>query len=188
MVVIATCAGGVFPQSTSAFTNAHIATCTVWWWYYIILYYLLYITMVNCNLHCIYVYMFVSVCYLLHFFPVPLFSCSTSLLFHFFPAPPLCYFTFFLLHLFAISLFSCSTFILFYPFLQRSWVGAVKEQRDKLQQFIFLKARVKDTKGKVLNMLWELAKRHDCSSDARDHALSAHLELLHTPCEPLKVW
>ena len=33
MVVIATCAGGVFPQSTSAFTNAHIATCTVWWWW-----------------------------------------------------------------------------------------------------------------------------------------------------------
>ena len=25
-----TCAGGVFPQSTSAFTNEHIATCTVW--------------------------------------------------------------------------------------------------------------------------------------------------------------
>ena len=22
-----------FPQSTSAFTNVHIATCTVWWWY-----------------------------------------------------------------------------------------------------------------------------------------------------------
>ena len=32
MVVIATCAGGVFPQSTSAFTYAHIATCTVCWW------------------------------------------------------------------------------------------------------------------------------------------------------------
>ena len=30
MVVIANCAGGVFPRSTSAFTNAHIATCTVW--------------------------------------------------------------------------------------------------------------------------------------------------------------
>ena len=34
----ATCAGGVFHWSTSAFTNvrtneyAHIATCTVWWW------------------------------------------------------------------------------------------------------------------------------------------------------------
>ena len=26
-----TCAGGVLPRSTSAFTNAHIATCTVWW-------------------------------------------------------------------------------------------------------------------------------------------------------------
>ena len=36
MVVIATCAGGVFPQSTSAFTNAYIATCTVLW--YIILF------------------------------------------------------------------------------------------------------------------------------------------------------
>ena len=33
MVVIATCTGGVFPQSTSAFTNVHIATCTVWWWW-----------------------------------------------------------------------------------------------------------------------------------------------------------
>ena len=31
MVVITTCAGGVFPQNTSACTNAHIATCTVWW-------------------------------------------------------------------------------------------------------------------------------------------------------------
>ena len=34
-MVIATCAGGIFPQSTSAFTNAHIATCSVWWWLYI---------------------------------------------------------------------------------------------------------------------------------------------------------
>ena len=36
----ATCAGGVFLWSTSAFTNvrtnekSHIATCTVWWWWY----------------------------------------------------------------------------------------------------------------------------------------------------------
>ena len=33
------CAGGVFPWSTSTFTNVHtneyayIATCTVWWWW-----------------------------------------------------------------------------------------------------------------------------------------------------------
>ena len=89
-----------------------------------------------------------------------------------------------------MSLSFCSTSILLYPFLQRSWVGAVKEQRDKLLQFILPVARVnmKDTKDKVLNMLWELAKRHDCSSGARDHALSAHRELLDTHCEPLKVW
>ena len=37
----ATCAGGVFPWSTSAFTNvrtnkyAQIATCTVWWWWWL---------------------------------------------------------------------------------------------------------------------------------------------------------
>ena len=35
----ATCAGGVFPRSTGAFTNvltteyAQIATCIVWWWW-----------------------------------------------------------------------------------------------------------------------------------------------------------
>ena len=31
----ATCAGGVFLQNTTTFTDVHIATCTVWWlWLY----------------------------------------------------------------------------------------------------------------------------------------------------------
>ena len=36
MVVIACCnlCWWCFPRSTSAFTDAHIATCTVWWWWY----------------------------------------------------------------------------------------------------------------------------------------------------------
>ena len=44
----ATCAGGLFPNTTCAHSNLH---CVVVVLYYII--YLLYITMVNCNLHCI---------------------------------------------------------------------------------------------------------------------------------------
>ena len=41
----ATCTGGVFPWSTSAFTYvrtnelAHITTCTVWWWWWWLLFY-----------------------------------------------------------------------------------------------------------------------------------------------------
>ena len=45
MVVIATCAGGVFPQSTSAFTDAHIATCTEPECPNIILYYIILFTL-----------------------------------------------------------------------------------------------------------------------------------------------
>ena len=43
----ATCTGGVFPQSTNAYTNAHIATCTVWWWWCLWLHFL-------CSGDCIY--------------------------------------------------------------------------------------------------------------------------------------
>ena len=75
------------------------------------------------------------------------------------------------------------TFLL--PTLQRSWVGAMKKQRDELLEFIRRLAE-DDKEGmmanKVLDMLWTLAKRDDCPPDTLDHALNAHLKILDFSC------
>ena len=71
------------------------------------------------------------------------------------------------------------------PTLQRSWVGAMKKQRDELLEFIRCLAE-DDKEGmmanKVLDMLWTLAKRDDCPPDTLDHALNAHLKILDFSC------
>ena len=71
------------------------------------------------------------------------------------------------------------------PPLQRSWVGAMKKQRDELLEFIRRLAE-DDKEGmmanKVLDMLWTLAKRDNCPPDTLDHALNAHLKILDFSC------
>ncbi|XP_064393950.1 probable ubiquitin carboxyl-terminal hydrolase FAF-X [Halichondria panicea] len=68
---------------------------------------------------------------------------------------------------------------------QRSWVGASKKQCDELLEFIRHLAE-DDKEGvmatKVLNLLWNLARREDCPTDTMDHALNAHIKILDYSC------
>ena len=64
---------------------------------------------------------------------------------------------------------------------QKSWVGARKEQRDKLLDFIRNLAE-DDEEGimtsKVLELLWNLSHRDDCPLDTMEHAMNAHIKIL----------
>ena len=75
---------------------------------------------------------------------------------------------------------------------QKSCVVASKKQRDELLDFIRHLAE-DDKEGimtsKVLELLWNLSHRDDCPLDTMEHAMNAHIKILHYSCsQVLAYW